>query len=117
VVRIPTDAAEPAITLADSVTANDSTGPWARRRSLGDARHHAGKEAEQDLGERFVRCFVQAADDAGLPDDADFRAALRSYMEWAVGEVLSYSPHGCHVASNLPVPRWSWEGLDGTGAA
>jgi hemoglobin len=78
---------------------------------------HASQGAEEDLGQRFVRCFVQAADDAGLPDDDDFRAALRSYMEWAVREVLSYSPHGSQVTPGLAVPRWSWDGLQLTGAA
>jgi hemoglobin len=72
---------------------------------------HAGQEAEDDLGARFVACFMQAADDAHLPDDGDFRAALRSYMEWAVGEVLSYSPRGAEVPASLPVPHWSWNGL------
>lgn len=71
---------------------------------------HAGQGAETDLGERFVTCFVQAIDDAGLPGDGDFRAALRAYMEWAVGEVMSYSPRGSRVATGLPVPRWSWDG-------
>jgi hemoglobin len=72
---------------------------------------HAGTGAEEDLGERFVRCFVAAADDAGLPDDADFRAALRSYMEWAVREVMSYAPPDSQVPASLPIPRWSWNGL------
>jgi hemoglobin len=31
-------------------------------------RIHAGQEADDDLGVRFVACFAQAADDAGLPD-------------------------------------------------
>jgi len=73
---------------------------------------HAGQGADEDLGARFVACFVQAAGDAGLPDDADFRAGLRAYMEWAVGEVLSYSPPGTGVAADLPVPRWGWNGLE-----
>jgi hemoglobin len=47
---------------------------------------HAGHGGE-DLGPRFVACFVQAAADANLPDDPDFRSALRSYMEWAVVDV------------------------------
>ena len=64
-----------------------------------------------DLGRRFVACFVQAADDARLPEDPEFRAALRSYMEWAVADVLVYSPHGSAVPAGLPVPRWSWDGL------
>ena len=71
---------------------------------------HSATGAEGDIGDRFVRCFVQAADDAGLPDDAEFRAALRSYMEWAVSEVMSVSPHGSVVPDGLPVPRWSWDG-------
>jgi len=75
---------------------------------------HAGQGAEDELGHRFVDCFVQAADDAGLPADAEFRAALRAYMEWAVGDVMSYSPRGSVVAADLPVPRWSWEGLSRT---
>ena len=72
---------------------------------------HAGTGAGEDFGPRFVACFVQAADDAGLPADPEFRAGLRRYMEWAVGEVLSYSPRGCRVPHGLPVPRWGWDGL------
>jgi hypothetical protein len=73
---------------------------------------HAGQGAEHDLGARFVACFVQAADDAGLPDDPELRAGLRAYMEWAVGEVLSYSPSDARMAAGLPVPRWGWDGLE-----
>jgi hemoglobin len=72
---------------------------------------HAGQGADEDLGARFVACFAQAADDAGLPDDLDFRAALRAYMEWAVGEVLSISPPGEQAPADLPVPHWGWNGL------
>src|SRR4029077_10549985 len=58
----------------------------------GVLRMHAGNGDITDLGRRFVDCFVLAADDAGLPADPEFRAALRSYMEWAVADVLVYSP-------------------------
>jgi hemoglobin len=73
---------------------------------------HAGQGADEDLGRRFVECFVAAADDAGLPDDPEFRAALRAYMEWAVDEVQSYSPPGSRVPATMPMPRWGWSGLD-----
>jgi hemoglobin len=73
---------------------------------------HAGQGAEDDLGARFVTCFVQAADDAGLPDDPAFRASLRAYMEWAVHEVLRYSPRGSAVLSGALMPHWSWSGLE-----
>lgn len=72
---------------------------------------HAGQGAGEDYGPRFVACFVQAAGHAGLPDDPEFRGALRAYMEWAVGEVLAYAPRGSQVPADLRVPRWSWDGL------
>lgn len=75
---------------------------------------HAGTGAEPDLGTRFVDCFVHAADDAGLPEDAEFRTALRSYMEWAVRDVMSYSPRDARVPADLPMPHWSWHGLEDT---
>jgi hemoglobin len=74
-------------------------------------RLHAGNGEMGDLGRRFVDCFVAAADDAGLPGDAEFRAALRAYMEWAVGDVLAWSPVDAVVPEGRPMPRWSWDGL------
>jgi hemoglobin len=76
-------------------------------------RLHAGNGEMGDLGQRFVECFVAAADDAGLPADPEFRASLRAYMEWAVDEVLSYGSEDAHVQSGLPMPRWTWDGLEG----
>jgi hemoglobin len=71
---------------------------------------HARTDADEDFGPRFVACFMLALDDAKLPNDPDFRAALRSYMEWAVLEVMSYSPSDAQVPAGLRVPRWSWNG-------
>ena len=73
---------------------------------------HARQGADDDLGSRFVACFVLAADDAGLPDDPEFRDALRAYMEWAVAEVLAISPHDAQVEEGLPTPHWAWHGLE-----
>ena len=71
---------------------------------------HAHQGAGEDWGPRFVACFMQAADDVHLPDDPDFRAAIRAYMEWAVREVLFYAPPSAVVPAGMPVPRWSWDG-------
>jgi hemoglobin len=71
---------------------------------------HAGNGDVSDLGRRFVECFVRAADDAELPADPEFRAALRAYMAWAVEDVLAY-PERSDVPARLPVPHWSWDGL------
>ncbi len=72
---------------------------------------HSGNGDMSDLGRRFVDCFVVAADDAGLPDEPEFRAALRDYMEWAVAEMLEYPDPEAVVPPNRPMPRWSWAGL------
>jgi hemoglobin len=78
---------------------------------------HAGMGADDDLGDRFVACFVKATDDAHLPDDPEFRRALRDYMEWAVRDVHTYNPKGSTVPANLQIPRWSWDGLQSQAAA
>jgi hemoglobin len=78
---------------------------------------HACQGMEEELGRRFVRCFVQAVDDAGLPADPELRAALRGYLEWAVQEVYSYTEPGSRVPADLPLPRWSWDGPQEVGAA
>lgn len=74
-------------------------------------RLHAGNGDMSDLGRRFVDCFVRAAGDAQLPADPEFRAALRAYMEWAVAQVLTYPDSPGEVPGDLPMPQWSWDGL------
>ena len=91
-------------------------GPPGYSRSCGDhpgvLLMHSGNGDISDLGRRFVRCFVAAADDAGLPPDPEFREALRAYMVRAVDEVLSYPGQDATVPTGLAMPRWSWDGLE-----
>lgn len=90
-------------------------GPPRYSQSCGDHSAmlvmHSGQGEMADLGRRFVDCFVRAADDAGLPDDSQFRAALRDYMEWAVAAVVSYPDDAAAIPPDLPMPHWSWNGL------
>jgi hemoglobin len=76
----------------------------------GVLRMHANHGDMSDLGERFARCFSAAMDDAGLPDDPEFRAAMNAYMRWAVDDVLVYSPRDAAVPAEAPIPRWGWDG-------
>ena len=73
---------------------------------------HCGNGDIDDLGRRFNACFVRALDDAGLPEDPEFRSAMRAYMDWAVADVLHYSPEDAVVPGGIPLPRWSWDGLE-----
>lgn len=73
---------------------------------------HAGQGAPDEMGDRFAACFIQAMDDAHLPDDPEFRENMRRYIHWATREVNSYSPEGTYVVPDQPMPRWSWDGLE-----
>jgi hemoglobin len=90
-------------------------GPPAYSESCGDEsgvlHMHTGHGDMSDLGERFLDCFVRALDDAELPADPEFRAAMRGYMRWAVDNVLSYAEPD-DVPSQAAVPRWGWGGLE-----
>lgn len=78
---------------------------------------HAGNQMQSDMGDRFVACFVAAADDTDLPSDPDFRAVLRRYMEWAVAQMYRFNDvDATAVPDRLAVPRWSWEGPIGEAA-
>jgi hemoglobin len=90
-------------------------GPPLFSQSCGDhsavLSMHAGNGDISDLGRRFAECFMRAADDAALPADPEFRAALHAYMVWAVDEMLSHPVSAADVPKGLPVPCWSWDGL------
>jgi hemoglobin len=70
-----------------------------------------GEGHEKELGDGFLECFLGALDDVGISQDAELRATLRDYMEWAVADVTAYASRDTSVPSNVPVPRWSWDGL------
>ena len=50
----------------------------------------------------------RAADDAGLPDDPEFRAAFMSYVEWGTRLAMANWQPGADVVLEAPVPRWGW---------
>jgi hemoglobin len=81
-------------------------------RKLGGYEHMLGKHRglritpEQRL--RFATLMSVAADDAGLPDDPEFRAAFMGYVEWATRLALHNSQPDAEVVKQAPVPRWGW---------
>ena len=87
----------------------------------GPARYtddHGGYESmlahHRDLGItgeqrfRFASLMSLAADDAGLPDDPEFRAALVGYLEWGTRLAQYNSQPGAEAVPHAPVPRWGW---------
>lgn len=70
--------------------------------------HHLGLDIEPAQRRRFVALLSVAADDAGLPDDPEFRAAIVGYAEWGTRLAMQNSQTGADVAREAPVPRWGW---------
>lgn len=87
-------------------------GPAAYTARRGDyehmlARHRAlAITAEQRL--TFVTLLSRAADDAGLPGDPEFRAAIMGYAEWGTRLAVHNSQPGAEVVEHASVPRWGW---------
>jgi hemoglobin len=71
------------------------------------ARHHdLAITGEQRLA--FVNLLSRAADDAGLPSDPEFRAAIMGYAEWGTRLAVQNSQPGAETVAHAPVPRWGW---------
>ena len=70
--------------------------------------HHRGLGITPEQRFRFALLMSVAADDAGLPDDPEFRAAFVGYVEWGTRLALANSEEGVDVAEHAPVPRWGW---------
>jgi hemoglobin len=49
-----------------------------------------------------------AADDAGLPDDPEFRSGLVAYLEWGTRLAFVNSQDDADTVEHAPVPRWGW---------
>ncbi len=70
--------------------------------------HHRGLGITHEQRLRFASLMSRAADDAGLPEDPEFRAALMGYVEWGSRLALQNSHPGAEVVEQAPVPRWGW---------
>ena len=58
-------------------------------------RNHIGLGITPEQRHRFASLMSLAADDAALPDDPEFRAALVGYLEWGTRLALANSQPGC----------------------
>jgi hemoglobin len=87
-------------------------GPDRYTRELGGYEQmlarHRGLGIGGEQRRRFVSLMSVAADDAGLPDDPEFRSALLAYLEWGTRLAMHNSQPDADVAEHAPVPRWGW---------
>ena len=87
-------------------------GPARYTDELGGYEHmiakHRGLGISPEQRFRFASLMSVAADDAGLPDDPEFRSALVAYLEWGTRLAMHNSQPGAAVPAHAPVPRWGW---------
>jgi truncated hemoglobin YjbI len=69
---------------------------------------HLGKELSEEQRARWVQLICLSAEEAGLPSDAEFQAAFRSYIEWGSRLALENSQSGANPPPQMPMPRWWW---------
>ncbi|MCW2787561.1 MAG: globin [Marmoricola sp.] len=70
--------------------------------------HHLDLSITPAQRHRFASTMSLAADDADLPADPEFRAAIIGYLEWGTRLAMENSQHGARPAQHAPTPRWGW---------
>ena len=70
---------------------------------------HIGKGLTEEKRARWVTLILQAAHDAGLPNDAEFRSAFGSYIEWGSRLAVENSQAGARPPEHMPMPHWDWQ--------
>jgi hemoglobin len=70
--------------------------------------YHLGQAITEPQRRRWVSLLADAADDAGLPDDPEFRAAFMGYIEWGTRLARANSQPGATPPLEAPMPHWGW---------
>ena len=75
---------------------------------------HRGLHITEEQRQRFVYLYLAALDAAGMPDDAAYREAVRSHVEFGsqVAMQNSNATSDDELHPLREVPRWTWEGDD-----
>jgi truncated hemoglobin YjbI len=69
---------------------------------------HLGKVLTDDVRARWVELLVRSANDAGLPNDAEFRSVFSAYIEWGSRIAVENSQTGATPPPAMPMPSWDW---------
>ena len=69
---------------------------------------HMNRALTEQMRRRWVELICDAADDAGLPADPEFRSAFVAYIEWGTRLAVQNSQPGATPPQRAPVPRWGW---------
>ena len=74
-------------------------------------RLHSGNGEHDDMNRRAVDCFDAALTDVSFTEDP-LRTVLHDYFAWATTTTMyRYHRSADDVPAGLPMPQWSWDGL------
>jgi CDGSH-type Zn-finger protein len=69
---------------------------------------HLGKCITEEMRVRWVSLMLQAAKDAGLPNDAEFASAFQAYFAWGSRLAVENSQTNAKPPEHMPMPHWGW---------
>jgi hemoglobin len=78
-------------------------GGFERMRS-----RHVGRRIRPEQRARWVSLMLEAADEVGLPNDAEFRSAFMAYVEWGSRRAMANSQPGATLSPRTTIPHWGW---------
>lgn len=98
-------------------TAESFGGPDRFTRQLGFEyliNVHRHLEITDEQRERFVSAYMEALDEARMPDDAPFRQAFREHVEFGarVAQQNSRATSDPELHPIRAVPNWEWPAAD-----
>ena len=96
-------------------TAESFGGPDRFSRELGFGHMiavHRHLKVTEEQRQRFVELYMEALDEAVMPDDEPFREAVRSHVEFGsrVAMQNSHAESDDELYPLREVPRWGWQG-------
>ena len=90
----------------------DYSGAYGDETSV--VRIHSGNGPHEEMDRRAIACFDQALEDVGLSANEQLRQVLHDYFAWSTTTTMArYHESVDDVPKGLPIPRWSWHGLQG----
>ena len=70
---------------------------------------HLGRHLTHGQRRQWIALMLDTADEVGMPDDPEFRAAFVGYLEWGTRLAVLNSQDGVAAPTdNPPMPKWNW---------
>lgn len=87
-----------------------SEGYGGYERMLGQ---HLGKCLTEEQRTRWVELLMRSANEAGMPNDAEWRSVFSSYIEWGSRLAVENSQEQSRPPVHMPMPHWDWQTASG----